>query len=102
MTDCSLIRDLLPMYCDTAVGPESEEIIKEHLDICPMCRNYCRQIQRIPHVLQEPADRGNYRYSEIARSLRRKTMMEYAVGTVLLAAALAGIAHFVLDGRREK
>lgn len=101
MTDCSLIRDLLPFYKDNAVSAESESIIREHLENCPECKKYYDHIRRIPHSLQEPDNRGVYRYSDVARELRRNAMIEYAIGAALLMTSAAGIAKIILDGRKR-
>ena len=101
MTDCSLIRDLLPFYKDNAVSAESESIIREHLENCPECKKYYDHIRRIPHSLQEPDNRGTYRYSDVARELRRNAMIEYAIGAALLMTTVAGVAKIILDGRKH-
>ena len=101
MTDCSLIRDLLPFYKDNAVSTESENIIREHLENCPECKKYYDHIRRIPHSLQEPDNRGVYRYSDVARELRRNAMIEYAIGAALLMTTVAGIAKIILDRRKR-
>lgn len=35
--DCSLVRDLLPLYLEHMVGTETEEFVKTHLASCPGC-----------------------------------------------------------------
>ena len=35
---CSVIRDLLPLYTEKMVEPETESLMKEHLDECEECR----------------------------------------------------------------
>lgn len=101
MTECSLIRDLLPFYKDNAVSAESERIIREHLENCPDCKKYYGHIRRIPHSLQEEDNRGSYRYSEVARELRRYKMIEYAVGAALFTISVSAVARIILDGRKH-
>lgn len=36
--DCSVVRDILPLYLDGVVSAETREIVKEHLAECPDCR----------------------------------------------------------------
>ena len=36
-TECSLVRDLLPLYLEDMVSPETAQFIDEHLDACHEC-----------------------------------------------------------------
>ena len=38
MTECCLVRDLLPLYEDKEVSAESAAAIRKHLDECPACQ----------------------------------------------------------------
>lgn len=35
---CSIIQDLLPLYIDGAVSPQTAEAVKQHLNTCPSCQ----------------------------------------------------------------
>ena len=37
--DCDVIRDLLPLYADKACSERSRDMVEEHLEECPDCRN---------------------------------------------------------------
>lgn len=37
--NCNIIKDLLPLYVDGVVSPESADAIRKHLEICKECRN---------------------------------------------------------------
>ena len=37
--DCDVIRDLLPLYADNACSEKSRDMVEEHLQECPACRN---------------------------------------------------------------
>lgn len=39
-TDCALVQDLLPLYLDNEVSPESHARIAEHIQRCERCANY--------------------------------------------------------------
>ncbi len=36
--DCNVIRDLIPLYIDDCCSKESANIVKEHIDRCPQCK----------------------------------------------------------------
>ena len=37
-TECSVVRDLLPLYVEDMVNPETEQYVKSHLEKCPECK----------------------------------------------------------------
>ena len=37
-TECSVVRDLLPLYVEDMVNPETAQYVKSHLENCPECR----------------------------------------------------------------
>ena len=85
--DCSVIRDLLPLYADGETSPETSRIIKEHVAECEDCRGMLRHYDKIPHSLEQvPAGKfGKYHYSEVARRIRRRNTIQLSVvcGTFL-------------------
>lgn len=36
--NCNVIQDLLPLYVDECCSGESAELVKEHLEVCPKCK----------------------------------------------------------------
>ena len=37
-TECSIVKDLLPLYVENMVGPETAQYIESHLAECPDCQ----------------------------------------------------------------
>ncbi|MBR3715527.1 MAG: zf-HC2 domain-containing protein [Clostridia bacterium] len=37
-TECSVVRDLLPLYVENMVNSETEQYVKSHLEKCPECK----------------------------------------------------------------
>ena len=35
--ECSLVRDMLPLYLENMVSEETAAFVKEHLEGCPEC-----------------------------------------------------------------
>ena len=50
--NCSLIKDLLPLYIDELCSNESTEIIKNHLEVCEECNKEYSQLKKEP-ILKE-------------------------------------------------
>lgn len=42
---CPVIRDLLPLYLDEVLSPESTDAVEQHLAECEGCRQYCEQMR---------------------------------------------------------
>ena len=38
MRECGIVRDLLPLYQEGMLSPDSVEFLEEHLKTCPACR----------------------------------------------------------------
>ncbi|MBQ3389019.1 MAG: zf-HC2 domain-containing protein, partial [Thermoguttaceae bacterium] len=43
--NCSVIRDLLPLYADEVCSEESRGLVQEHLQECPGCSDMLRRLQ---------------------------------------------------------
>ncbi|MGL5314570.1 MAG: zf-HC2 domain-containing protein [Peptostreptococcaceae bacterium] len=48
--DCSVVKDLLPLYIDDLVSEESKLIIKEHLKTCEECSKYLKRMDEDAHI----------------------------------------------------
>lgn len=48
--NCSLIKDLLPLYIDDLCSKESTEIIKNHLEACSGCKKEYEQLTNQPEI----------------------------------------------------
>lgn len=44
--NCGVIRDLLPLYADEVVSPESRELVDGHLEGCEGCRRELEELTR--------------------------------------------------------
>lgn len=42
--NCNIIKDLLPLYAESLLSPESEELVKKHLENCEECRAELKSI----------------------------------------------------------
>lgn len=48
--DCSVVKDLLPLYIDELVSDETILIIKEHIKTCEECSKYLRLMDEDAHI----------------------------------------------------
>ncbi len=45
MKDCSIIRDLLPLYAEKIASQETEAFVEQHLTQCPECAEELKKLQ---------------------------------------------------------
>ena len=50
--ECSIVRDLLPLYVEQMVSADTGEFVKEHLEGCRECRGEYEQMKQ-PRSLDE-------------------------------------------------
>ncbi len=91
MSNCNIVRDLLPLYLDGETSPESTEMIKSHLAECDECHKYFRNYNRFPVSMQEAASHGKYHYSAIARRIRRRNTLQLSA----VCAAFLFLGYFI-------
>ena len=82
---CPVIRDLLPLYLDEVLSPESTAAVDQHLAECESCRAYCEQMRA--GEIQAKSSPDEHRAAESLRrvkaKLNRRTLR-------IIAASLAG------------
>lgn len=90
--DCSIVQDLLPLYAENMVKPETREFVEEHLAGCESCRNELDALRTgtdapAPEMQLAPL-RG------IERALRRRRLTAVLLTAALvLTLATAGFAY---------
>ena len=87
--DCALAQDLMPLYTEGMLSPESREALEEHLAGCEACR---RTADEMCHPLLEPQFQEEAR---LLRRLRRRRKALWAAVIVLAALlVLTGILRY--------
>ncbi len=96
--ECSIVRDLMPLYAEGLVSEETEDFIREHLSSCESCRNELESMKSgvfIEKNLSEAAD-----LKIVKRKLmlsRLLTVFATAVSTSVLLLAI-GFPDVSFDG----
>ena len=91
---CEVIRDLLPLYVDDVLSPDSRALVEEHLETCEGCTDYY-------HAMKEPE--GNYKqmnktdekaaFKRIKGSLKKKRLITIFITAVCIAALSFGLFY---------
>lgn len=94
--NCDVIRDLLPLYKDDVVSPITREMVEEHLNGCPECREELRKIS-VPVSLPPDEDEDAVkRFLEYRAEVRRKQNVKIVRMVSVLAVLLAAVLAFCL------
>ena len=91
MSDCAVVRDLLPIYFDNETSPETSGFIREHLKTCASCRELYRSMDRLPRTGAAEAV-GISGYTATAKRIGRSIFAGAAsiAAFMLLAGCAAG------------
>ena len=90
---CEVIRDLLPLYEDNAVSPETAELVQEHLKGCRACRDELGKLRAPVSLPPEPEEdafwtRFREGQAQHRRAVRRRILCAAVVLAALIGAAL--------------
>ncbi len=98
--ECSIIRDLLPLYSEGMVSEETKVFVKEHLKNCPKCTSVLDAITH-PNEIDTIYTENNTPYkSEISpiktikRKLRKKKIFIAITAVFLTIVAICGFIEF--------
>lgn len=86
--ECSLIRDLLPLYVERMVSEESKKIIEEHLAQCPSCKKVYeemteRELGRHPEIGENDESEAVESFRRFVKKEKRKGRVKIAVSAML-------------------
>lgn len=85
--ECEIIRDILPLYADDVCSAASREIVEAHLEECPACADYLKQI-RASEAEGRLKDEKALVIDHQARRFKRRSA---AFGSVIAALFMAPI-----------
>ena len=88
--NCSIVRDILPLYADDSCARETREKIAVHLITCKECRDYFKEIKDYQEKMSEdcipPSDK---RFGEVMNRLRRKKIIRRSFVTAAIITSFA-------------
>ena len=85
---CEIIKDLLPSYVDELTSTESNEEIESHLEYCPECQEYLREIRKDIEVDKA----GNKEEIEIFIKVKEKSV-QIIICVVMILAVIVAIIY---------
>lgn len=91
--ECSIIRDLLPLYAESMVSPDTASFVKEHLEGCEACRGEYEQMKQP----QQPEEKdGAVPLLKLKKKLAAKKAQTIALTAIFVVTLLVS-AFAVLD-----
>lgn len=82
MSDCGIIKDLLPLYADDVCSIESKKLVSEHLAECDEC---CKELESY----QLDVITGNVEEKEAVKKFKKKTEKKVAVKIISIILVVA-------------
>ncbi len=92
--ECSIVRDLLPLYAENMVSEDTAAFVEEHLESCPTCRGELEKL-RYPVAVQTQVqtDMDAAPLKRLKRALlMKKVQTILCTAAVLLALVLSAIS----------
>ena len=68
--ECSLVRDMLPLYLENMVSEETRAFIKEHLETCPECAAEYEALKSGTKVEKVGSELRSSLDAEVAKSMK--------------------------------
>ncbi len=87
-TDCSMVKDLLPLYIDDVCSAESKEIVEEHLKQCKECT---AEKTKMTGEIDLPKDTGLKALMNIEITMSRKAKRRFVVLVAILIVIIIGM-----------
>jgi len=94
-TDCSVVRDLLPLYIDDVCGAESKELVDEHLK---QCRECTAEKIKMKGEIELPKDTGIKALMNIKITISKRVKRVIVIlGSLLLTVIITVTAGILLS-----
>lgn len=95
-TNCSLIKDLLPLYIDDLCSKETTEIVGNHLEICEECNKEYETLKTEPKVkLQEDNSQELIKKVNKKFGKDKKWAVIKTISIILVIIIVAGVVAFL-------
>lgn len=94
--ECSIIRDILPLYVENMVSEDTAEFLKEHLENCPACHAEFEKLREPVEVWAEPQpDMDAAPLKRLKKALMMKKIQTILCTAAVLLALMLSIISFL-------
>ena len=88
--ECSIVRDILPLYLENMVSDETGAFVKEHLKVCPECTAEFETLKAGPKVEKVGSKMRDSLETEVMKSMKA-ARRNFRKKAYRVAAVIAGI-----------
>lgn len=85
--NCKIVQDLLPLYAETMLSPESAAAVEDHVAHCESCAGLLAALKQPAQVTETPKEA----FQKLSTRIRRRRWTAVAFGVSLTAALLLGL-----------
>lgn len=89
---CNVIQDLLPLYAEGMVSPDSRCLVEDHVGSCERCR---RELAALGQHLSIPVRTETASLQHLERNIRRRRISAAVLTMLVTAAVLLGIFMYL-------
>ena len=94
--ECSIIRDILPLYVENMVSEDTAEFVKGHLESCPVCRAELEKLREPVEVQTEPQpDMDAAPLKRLKKALLMKKVQTILCTAAVLLALMLSVISFL-------
>lgn len=90
--NCTIIQDLLPLYVDGVVSPDTQELVEEHLEHCEECK---KEVKFMKKDLSLPIEKKVPLFKDLKKKWRNKKLMISGASILLTSLILFGAFYYV-------
>ncbi len=97
--ECSIVKDLIPLYIDDILSKDTVEFVEEHLQSCANCRKYLKTLTDMNEEIVIN-DKNDIDKGEVIKNMKKKmnmnkilTILLTFVGTVILI--IVGLNYYL-------
>ena len=97
INECSIIRDILPLYHEDMVSEDTAAFVRQHLEKCEDCRKELEALKSdsdIADMTDEQTDEDKAALLALKKKMKRKKITTIAVTALCIIAAIALCVQF--------
>ena len=93
--ECSIIRDMLPLYFENMVSEDTAEFVKKHIENCPDCAAELKAMKSGKEISEaEPSKRESD--AKVITAVKKKITKKIVKTVAVVCLAFAGLLSAVL------
>lgn len=82
--NCNVIKDLLPLYVENMVSPESKELVEKHICECESCKKELESLRNVPRLPLEIETTSLKRVENTIKIREQKKVLTFCIVFVLI------------------